>query len=122
MFPLFILGFLALAVARSIGDTWVISSGQAFGIWGNAAWQTIVNTLKTWAPNFLTVALVGIGLSTNFHSIKGLGLKPFYVGLGASAAVGIVSFAAISILGLFGAFLANIGHGSLLTGNTFTIS
>ena len=104
LFPLFILGFLALAIARSIGDAWVISSGQAFGIWDNAAWQNIVNTLKTWAPNFLTVALAGIGLSTNFHSIKGLGLKPFYVGLGASAAVGIVSFAAISILGLFGAF------------------
>jgi uncharacterized membrane protein YadS len=47
----------------------------------------------------LVVALAGVGLSTNFRSFKGLGLKPFLVGLGAALIVGVVSFIAISLMG-----------------------
>ena len=45
------------------------------------------------------MALAGVGLSTNFRSFKGLGVKPFLVGLGAALAVGVISFIAISLLG-----------------------
>ena len=47
------------------------------------------------------VALAGVGLNTSFRIFKGLGIKPFLVGLGAALIVGVVSFAAISILGTF---------------------
>ena len=47
------------------------------------------------------VALAGVGLSTDFRAFKGLGVKPFVVGLGAALVVGVVSFVAISLLGSF---------------------
>jgi uncharacterized membrane protein YadS len=59
----------------------------------------IIATIKSWAEILLVLALAGVGLSTNFRSIKALGIKPFIVGLGASLAVGIVSFLAITVLG-----------------------
>lgn len=56
---------------------------------------------KHWAVNFLVVALAGVGLSISFRTFKGLGVKPFIVGLGAALIVGLVSIAAISLLGTF---------------------
>jgi uncharacterized membrane protein YadS len=64
----------------------------------------MISTIKTWAANFLIVALAGVGLSTNFGSFKGLGFKPFLVGLTAAMAVGVVSFVAISLLGSYVTF------------------
>ena len=48
---------------------------------------------------FAGAALAGVGLSTDFRSFRGLGIKPFFVGLGAALAVGVVSMIAISLLG-----------------------
>ena len=45
------------------------------------------------------VALAGVGLSTSFRIIKGLGVKPFIVGLGAALMVGVFSFVTICLLG-----------------------
>jgi len=99
LLPLFIAGFLMLAMMRSIGDAGINAGGNAFGLWNNAAWKGIHTSIKTWAGNLLVVALAGVGLSTDFRTFRGLGIKPFLVGLGAALAVGIMSFAAISLLG-----------------------
>ena len=40
-------------------------------------------------------------MSTRLEILKGLGVKPFLVGLGAALTVGVVSFVAISLLGTF---------------------
>ena len=101
LMPLFIIGFLGFAVLRSIGDAGTNAGGNAFGLWDSAAWKEIVSFVKTWAVNFLVVALAGVGLSTRFSAFKGLGIKPFLVGLGAALAVGVISFGAISLLGAF---------------------
>jgi uncharacterized integral membrane protein (TIGR00698 family) len=101
LLPLFIIGFLACAVLRSIGDAGVNAGGNAFGLWDSAAWKGIYGFIKHWAVNFLVVALAGVGLSTSFRILKGLGIKPFIVGLGAALMVGVVSFVAISLLGTF---------------------
>jgi uncharacterized integral membrane protein (TIGR00698 family) len=101
--PLFVLGFLALAVLRSIGDAGANGGGYAFGILGAATWQGIHNTVKTWAERLIVVALSGVGLSTRLRAFKGLGLQPFLVGLVAALAVGAVSFVAISLLGSWAA-------------------
>jgi uncharacterized integral membrane protein (TIGR00698 family) len=104
LLPLFILGFLAIAALRSIGDAGINASGSALGLWEVGPWGDIVGFVKTWAVNLLVVALAGVGLSTSFRMFKGLGIKPFIVGLGAALLVGVVSFAAISLLGAFVSF------------------
>jgi uncharacterized integral membrane protein (TIGR00698 family) len=101
LLPLFIVGFLVCAVLRSIGDAGVNAGGNAFGLWGSGAWKGIYGFIKHWAVNFLVVALAGVGLNTSFRTLKGLGIKPFLVGLGAALMVGVVSFVAISLLGTF---------------------
>jgi uncharacterized integral membrane protein (TIGR00698 family) len=101
LLPLFIAGFLSLAVLRSIGDAGINAGGNAFGLWDAGAWKELFSFVKGWAVNFLVVALAGVGLSTSFRTFNGLGIKPFFVGLGAALMVGVVSFVAISLLGTF---------------------
>jgi uncharacterized integral membrane protein (TIGR00698 family) len=99
LLPRFVLGFLILAVLRSIGDAGIKSGGSAFGVWANSSWTEIITVIKTWASNLLVVALSGVGLSTDFRSFKGMGVKPFLVGLCAALAVGVISFFAITLMG-----------------------
>jgi uncharacterized integral membrane protein (TIGR00698 family) len=99
LFPLFVLGFLAMAAIRSIGDAGMEAGGAAFGLWDSATWTGIVGTIKNWAQILMVVALAAVGLSTNFRAFKGLGVKPFLAGLAAALIVGILSFVAISLLG-----------------------
>lgn len=101
LLPLFVFGFLAFAALRSIGDAGVNAGVNAFGLWDSAAWKDIYSFVKQWAVNLLVLALAGVGLSTSFRTFKGLGIKPFVVGLGAALMVGVVSFVAISVLGTF---------------------
>lgn len=101
LFPFFILGFLAVALLRTVGDLGVNSSGKAFGIWDDAAWKNIYSHIKTLSNYLLVVALAGVGLKTRFRILRGLGVKPFIVGLGAALIVGVVSIITISLLGRF---------------------
>lgn len=104
LFPVFIFGFLALAACRSVGDAGIRADHGAFGLWDEGLWTELHTAVKVWAVNFLVVALAGVGLSTDFQMLRGLGVKPFVVGLGAALLVGVVSFASISLLGLSPAF------------------
>ncbi|MBN2265117.1 MAG: putative sulfate exporter family transporter [Candidatus Aminicenantes bacterium] len=99
LFPLFIAGFVAMAVFRSIGDAEIGAGRDVLGLWGPEAWSGLQDLIKSGAAFLLVVALAGVGLKTRFASFKGLGLKPFLVGLGSAAAVGIVSFLTISLFG-----------------------
>ena len=99
LFPVFILGFLLMALFRSVGDAGINTGGSAFGLWDSTTWNEIISLIKHWAEIFLVAALAGVGLSTKFQSLKKLGTKPFLVGLAASLSVGIVSFIAITLLG-----------------------
>jgi uncharacterized integral membrane protein (TIGR00698 family) len=99
LLPLFVLGFLAMAVLRSLGDAMINDGGQAYGLWAAAAWESLHAATQALAENLLVVALAGVGLSTNLRSFRGLGIKPFLAGLGAALIVGFVSLIAISLLG-----------------------
>ncbi len=104
LLPTFILGFLGLAALRSIGDAGLNAGSQAFGLWSESTWSAIITGIKSGAEILLVVALAGVGLGTNFRSIKALGIKPFIVGLTASLSVGVVSYLAITLLGGLVAF------------------
>lgn len=101
LFPLFILGFVALAILRSIGDA-TLGSGRAIGLLGTGAWSWLTKTAEMFATYLLAVAMASVGLGTSFKQPKQLGLRPLYTGLGAAFAVGIVSFLGITSLGLLG--------------------
>lgn len=96
--PLFVLGFLLMALVRSLGDIWLSSEGTAFGILDAASWKLVYTVLQDTATFLLTVALAGIGLTTSFRVLRGLGIKPLAVGLSAALAVGAMSIAAITLL------------------------
>lgn len=108
LFPLFVLGFVVLAAARTLGDVGArgaaLFGGRAFWLWDAPSWQAAHTTATTWAAHLLTVALAGVGLSTRLSALRGLGAKPFLVGLGAATAVGAVSVMAILLMGAAGAY------------------
>ena len=91
MVPVFILGFLAMAVVRSIGDAGLEAGNKAFAIFGEAAWDNFTHWIRTWAEYTLATAMAAVGLGTSIAQLKGLGIKPFIVGISAAAAVGVAS-------------------------------
>jgi len=97
LFPTFILGFIALAVVRSLGDYFVLSKS----LWNPAGWSHLCSIVKLWSGYFLAVAMAGVGLGTDIGKLKTLGAKPFYVGLFAALSVGIISVILIKILAPF---------------------
>lgn len=94
LFPLFILGFIALAIVRSLGDHFIIRS-QLF--WNASSWNHFWHLVKQWSGNFLAVAMAGVGLGTGFKKLRELGLRPFFVGLLAAVFVGITSLVLVEI-------------------------
>ena len=99
LIPVFVIGFLLISVLRSVGDAGVNTNNLAFGLIGENSWGDIIKMVKNFANILFVVALGGVGLSTNFANFKGLGIKPFLVGLFAALTIGIVSFLSVSLLG-----------------------
>ena len=99
LFPLFIFGFLFFAVIRSIGDAGIQQGGGAFGLWDMDSWKTITSGIKEWSGYVLATAMAGVGLGTSFRSMRGLGIRPFYVGLCAAVTVGVIAAIMVFILG-----------------------
>ena len=101
LFPTFVLGFLFMAIIRSVGDLWISRGEQAFGLLSPEIWTNAIQIIKKFAEFLLVVALSGVGLNTDFKSFKILGLKPLLVGLVASASVGVISYFAILLMAGF---------------------
>ncbi len=99
LIPVFVIGFLLVSILRSIGDAGVTTTNLAFGLIDATLWGEIIKIVKDFANILFVVALGGVGLSTNFANFKGLGIKPFIVGLLAALTTGIVSFLSVSLLG-----------------------
>jgi uncharacterized integral membrane protein (TIGR00698 family) len=92
--PPFVLGFLGLTVARTIGD----ASTRAFGIIDHNLWAhflVVMDHASTW---FLTIVMAAVGLSTGLSNLKRLGWRPFFVGLSAAVIVGAIGLSMIKVL------------------------
>ncbi len=101
--PGFVIVFLLLALVRTIGDITVTNSGVAFGVLQATTWETFHQSISNFGSTYmLGLAMAGVGLSTDFKMFKGLGFKPFYIGLIAAITIGIVS---VTLIGLFGHFI-----------------
>lgn len=91
--PLFLFGFLALAIIRTIGDgTSLIPAPQ---------WKWIVQQTNGLGKFLVLIAMAGIGLNTKLKSMRRIGPKPFLVGLVASVLLIIISMTLIQLLAIF---------------------
>jgi uncharacterized integral membrane protein (TIGR00698 family) len=81
-FPLFLLGFIGMVVLRTLG----VFPSSAIAL------------IKTSANFIIVTAIAGVGMGTNFASMKNTGLKPFYAGLCASVIMAVISFSIIRVL------------------------
>ncbi len=100
--PLFVLGFLAAALVRSIGDI-SLQKGLAFGIWSESTWKFLTTQIgEVWGSHYLLgTALAAVGLNIRFAMFKGIGLKPFAVGFAGALFVGAVGLIMALLLGRF---------------------
>lgn len=100
LIPLFVVGFLLMALIRTAGDFTTDQSGQAFGFFSPAGWEAFYTQASSFGSTYLLgMAMAGVGLSTNFHIFKGLGFKPFIIGFIAAVSVGAVSLILVSLFG-----------------------
>jgi uncharacterized integral membrane protein (TIGR00698 family) len=101
--PGFVVGFLGMAVVRSVGDATLGSSGAAYGLLDAQSWRSLTTWLGDfWASQLLLgTAMAGVGLNTSFRVFHGVGLKPFAVGLAGALAVGAVGMGMAVLLGRF---------------------
>jgi uncharacterized integral membrane protein (TIGR00698 family) len=99
MIPVFILGFLVMAGVRTFGDAGVDSGGLAFGLWGEERWVDLTHGIRAWAEYTLGAAMAAVGLGTSLKQVRGLGFKPFVIGIAAALSVGVVSVGLVSLFG-----------------------
>jgi len=91
--PLFLFGFVAMAIIRTIGDaTCPIPASQ---------WHWLVQHINELGKFLVLIAMAGIGLNTKLMTMRRTGPKPFLVGLVASILLAIISLLLIHILGIF---------------------
>ena len=94
MIPLFIVGFAAMSLLRTVGDI----GDRAFGVLDPGQWKAIVGFLKNAANYCLAVAMAAVGLGTSIHGLRKIGIKPLLVGLFSALLVGVVSFTLVTVL------------------------
>ena len=82
--PLFVLGFVGMAILNSLG---------VFP-------PTVRQWIQTVSQFLIMCALAGVGLETYVGAMKKIGLRPFYAGLCAAAFMAGVSFGLISLVGI----------------------
>jgi uncharacterized integral membrane protein (TIGR00698 family) len=93
--PLFVFGFLALVILRTLGD---LGSDPFGGALSSDQWRDLIDGASTVSKWSLGVAMAAVGLGTNLRRLRTLGLRPLAVGLTAALTVGLVSFGLIQLL------------------------
>lgn len=100
LFPTFVLGFLAMAALRSLGDAGLDGGGRALGLWDAAGWKALTKALgETGATLALSAALAAVGLTTRLAVLKGLGPRPLLLGFAAAISVGLASLGLSALVG-----------------------
>lgn len=87
--PVFVLGFVAMALLRTAGD----AGERAFGLLEPASWARAIEGLSQASTACLTVAMASVGLGTDLRRLRRLGWKPLALGLLVAAVVGAASAA-----------------------------
>ena len=91
--PLFVFGYIAMGIARTLGD-------HFFG-GDSLAWTGTWHAVKMVATYSISVAITCVGLSTDIRKLSTLGYRSFVCGLVAALSVGIVSWLLVTQLGSY---------------------
>jgi len=94
MIPIFIIGFAAMSLLRTVGDM----GERAFGVLEPEQWKALVGFVKQVATYCLAIAMAAVGLGTSIHGLRKIGLKPLMVGLFSALLVGVVSWTLVTLL------------------------
>jgi uncharacterized membrane protein YadS len=72
-------------------------------LWEASAWTNLTNQIGDfWASRvFLGTAMAAVGLNTSFSVFRGVGAKPFAVGLAGALVVGGVGMTMAVLLGRY---------------------
>ena len=102
LLPIFILGFVGMAVCRSLGDA-IVQRNLISEFLDASSWKALTNQIgEVWGSRYLLgTAMAGVGLGTTFSVFKGVGFKPFLVGLAGALLVGLVGLLMALLLGRF---------------------
>jgi uncharacterized integral membrane protein (TIGR00698 family) len=91
--PPFVLGFLAMCLANTLGA--VAWASHALG-------RDLTVDAQTIAKFLILMALAGVGLGTRFDAMRKIGLRPFWVGLATALVTSGASYAMIRFFGAAG--------------------
>lgn len=92
--PLFVVGFAAASLLRSVGDL----DAQPFGILERASWLGFIERARVAADLLLATAMAALGLSTRISTLREIGLRPLAVAFGCTLAVGATAAIAAALL------------------------
>lgn len=103
--PRFILGYIALAVVRVVGD-------RAFG--GDASWRAVLDANKLVVELLMAMVSVGIGMNLAFRTLRAAGPRGIAASVGASAFMAALTLAMVTAAYRHGLGLAfAVGAGAL---------
>ncbi|MFO1394074.1 MAG: putative sulfate exporter family transporter [Steroidobacteraceae bacterium] len=94
MVPLFVVGFGAMAVLRTVGDL----GDRPFGLVTPDQWHAFLDLGKHGATYCLGIAMAGVGLGTRIADLRKIGFRPLGLALTSALLVGIVSAVLIHTL------------------------
>jgi uncharacterized integral membrane protein (TIGR00698 family) len=102
--PLFVIGFVGASAIRSGGDIMLASDMLAYGLFDASHWKAACNMVGNdiGGHYFLGTAMAAVGLSTAKESLKGVGYKPFVLGLAGASITACTGLTSVVVLGFFG--------------------
>jgi uncharacterized integral membrane protein (TIGR00698 family) len=83
--PLFLVGFVAACLLRTIGDA---MPERPFTVLSPAAWAEVLSALAVLSQAGLLLALAAVGLETRLAAFRTIGSRPIAVALAAALGVG----------------------------------
>ena len=102
--PIFVLGFVGMSAVRSVGDAMLAENMLAYGMLGEEEWKATTKLVgnQIGGHYLLGTAMAAVGMSTNASALKGVGPKPFLVGLSAAMCVAGTAFTSVTVLSSVG--------------------
>jgi uncharacterized integral membrane protein (TIGR00698 family) len=102
LFPMFVLGFLGMALLRTIGFipevTFHLPNASVFGT--SNPTLNLASFFETLSQYCIIISMAGVGLETKFSAMKQTGAKPFLASLLAALLIGCLILVLIKSLGI----------------------